>query len=99
MNAPARVGLVGCGVISHAYAKNAAAFDSFEIVACADRDEERSSALAADHGLDAVEVEALLSDALVDVVLNLTPPAAHAACGSRARRTSSSAGRSRRRGR
>ena len=35
MNAPARVGLVGCGVISHAYAKNAAAFDSFEIVACA----------------------------------------------------------------
>ena len=79
MNAPARVGLVGCGVISHAYAKNAAAFDSFEIVACADRDEERSTALAAEHGLDAVDVEALLADAQVDVVLNLTPPAAHAA--------------------
>ena len=47
MNAPARVGLVGCGVISHAYAKNAAAFDSFEIVACADRDDARSVALAA----------------------------------------------------
>ena len=79
MNAPARVGLVGCGVISHAYAKNAAAFDSFEIVACADRDEARSMALAAEHGLDAVDVESLLADAQVDVVLNLTPPAAHAA--------------------
>ena len=79
MNAPARVGLVGCGVISHAYAKNAAAFDSFEIVACADRDDARSVALAAEHGLDAVDVDALLADPLVDIVLNLTPPAAHAA--------------------
>ena len=32
---PARVGIVGCGVISSAYAANAAAFDTFEIVACA----------------------------------------------------------------
>ena len=78
MNAPARVGLVGCGVISHAYAKNAAAFDGFEFVTCADRDEERSAALAAEHGLDAVDVDALLSDTELDVVLNLTPPAAHA---------------------
>jgi predicted dehydrogenase len=78
MNAPARVGLVGCGVISHAYAKNAAAFDGFEFVTCADRDEERSAALAAEYGLDAMAVDALLSDPELDVVLNLTPPAAHA---------------------
>ena len=38
MRTPARVGIVGCGVISHAYAENAPAFDRFEIVACADRD-------------------------------------------------------------
>ena len=46
---------------------------AFSIVVRADRDEERSAAPAAEHGLDAVEVEALLSDAQVDVVLNLTP--------------------------
>ncbi len=32
------VGVVGCGVISRAYAENASAFDSFELVACADLD-------------------------------------------------------------
>ena len=36
MRSPAQVGIVGCGVISRAYAANAAAFDTFEIVACAD---------------------------------------------------------------
>ena len=30
MRTPARVGLVGCGVISRHYAQNAEAFDSFE---------------------------------------------------------------------
>ena len=36
MRTPARVGIVGCGVISTRYVANAAAFDTFEIVACAD---------------------------------------------------------------
>ncbi len=42
MNGPARVGVVGCGVISRQYADNARAFDEYEIVACADLDRERS---------------------------------------------------------
>lgn len=78
MRTPARVGIVGCGVISHAYAENAPAFDRFEIVACADRDPLRSEALAAAHGLTATTVEELVSCADVDVVLNLTPPEVHA---------------------
>ena len=32
MNSPARVGVLGCGVISRQYAENAKAFDSFELV-------------------------------------------------------------------
>jgi phosphoglycerate dehydrogenase-like enzyme len=36
--AVARVGIVGCGVISRHYARNASAFSSFEVVACADLD-------------------------------------------------------------
>jgi predicted dehydrogenase len=78
MNEPARVGLVGCGAISHAYAENAVAFDRFEIVACADRERPRSEALAERHGLAAMDVDALLADADLDLVLNLTPPEAHA---------------------
>jgi predicted dehydrogenase len=77
MTAPARIGVVGCGVISLAYVANAAAFDSFEIVACADLDASRRLALAAEHGLVALEPEALLADPELDIVLNLTPPAVH----------------------
>ena len=77
MIAPARVGLVGCGAISHAYVRNAAAFDRFEIVACSDRDEARSASLAEQHGLQAMTFEALLADREIDLLLNLTSPDAH----------------------
>jgi predicted dehydrogenase len=75
----ARVGIVGCGVISHEYASNAAAFDTWEVVACADLDGERCSTLAGKHDLDVMEVGDLVAHPDVDIVLNLTPPAAHAA--------------------
>ena len=77
MKAPARVGLMGCGVISREYASNAAAFDAFEIVACADLDRERRAALAEEHSLAALDPADLLADPGIDIVLNLTPPAAH----------------------
>lgn len=75
----ARIGVVGCGVISRHYAENAAAFDSFELAACADLDAEQAEALSEAHGIRAVSVEELLADPAIDVVLNLTPAAAHAA--------------------
>jgi predicted dehydrogenase len=78
VTARARVGIVGCGVISQAYAENAAAFDRFEIVSCADRDPLRSEALAAAYGLASTTVDALLAAPDLDLVLNLTPPEAHA---------------------
>lgn len=77
MSAPARVGVIGCGVISRVYASNAPAFDAFEIVACADLDAERCAALAAEHGFTAMGTDALLADPGLDIVLNLTPPAVH----------------------
>ena len=79
MRTPAQVGIVGCGVISRAYAANAAAFDTFEIVACADLEPVRCAALAAAHALGALSVEELLASPSIDVVLNLTPPLAHMA--------------------
>ena len=79
MSAPAHVGVVGCGVISRQYAENAKAFDSFEFVACADLDESQARALAEEHDLRVASVDELIGDPSIDVVLNLTPPAAHAA--------------------
>ena len=78
MRSPARVGIVGCGVISREYATNASAFESFEIVACADLDAARAEATAAEFALEPLPVDELLRSGSIDVVLNLTPPAAHA---------------------
>jgi predicted dehydrogenase len=73
------VGVVGCGVISRHYAENAHAFDSFELVACADLDRAAAERLAAEHGLTVATVDQLVADPSVDVILNLTPPAVHVA--------------------
>jgi predicted dehydrogenase len=77
MRSPVCVGVVGCGVISRQYAENAKAFDSFELVACADLDESQARALAEAHDLRVASVNELIGDPSIDLVLNLTPPAAH----------------------
>ena len=79
MNAPIRVGVLGCGVISRQYAENAKAFDSFELVACADLDHAQARTLEEAHGFPAVSVAELIADPSIDAVLNLTPPGVHAA--------------------
>ena len=75
---------MGCGVISRAYVENASAFPSFDIVACADLDQALAGALAKAGGLAAVGVDELIADPSIDVVLNLTPPLAHAAVTAQA---------------
>jgi len=77
MTRPVRVGIVGCGVISEQYARNAEAFDSFRIVACTDVDAASAARLAADHNLLSATLDEVLSSPEIDVVLNLTPPLAH----------------------
>jgi predicted dehydrogenase len=75
-----RVGVVGCGNISRAYASKLSALPDLALVACADLDRGRAGALAAEFGVPLV----LTPDELIahpdnDVVLNLTVPLAHAA--------------------
>ena len=77
MTSPARVGVLGCGVISRQYAENAKAFDSFELVSCADLDRSQAEALAEAHDLKVASVEELIGDPTIAIVLNLTPPGAH----------------------
>jgi predicted dehydrogenase len=74
----ARVGIVGCGVISKVYARGAAAFDSYDVVACADVDPSCAVLLADEFELEPLGVDELLASPEIDVVLNLTPPFAHA---------------------
>jgi predicted dehydrogenase len=73
------VGVLGCGVIAHRYVDGAAGFPSFDVVACADVDEQTGRAFADRHRLPLASVATLIADPRIDVVLNLTPPAAHAA--------------------
>ncbi|QYY36236.1 Gfo/Idh/MocA family oxidoreductase [Ruficoccus sp. ZRK36] len=77
---PLRVGLIGCGDIARkAYLPFAATCEDFRIVACADLRADMAQALAADFEIPRVlSVDALLADPQIDMVLNLTHPAAHA---------------------
>ena len=77
-HAPLGVGIVGCGNISSAYLDLAPLFGAIEVRACADLDAARARERAAQFGVAARGVEELLASDDVDVVVNLTVPAAHA---------------------
>lgn len=78
MAAKLTVGIVGCGNIAPRYATWCPRFDSINLAACADIDPARAEALAAGFGLRAMPVDEMLSSPEIDIVVNLTPPAAHA---------------------
>lgn len=79
MTAPLRVGVVGAGRISGQYATTLAALPSVAVTAVTDLDAGRASALAAAlPGAAARSFDDLVAADDVDVVLNLTVPAAHA---------------------
>ncbi len=76
------MGVIGCGNISGIYLKNARRLEILDVVACADLDLERARARAAEYDVPrACTVEELLADPAVEIVLNLTVPAAHGEVG------------------
>ena len=81
---PLKVGVVGVGVISDQYFATIPGLSSIELVAVADLNEARAREVAEARGLSAMPVDALLDDPGVDIVLNLTIPAAHAEVDIRA---------------
>jgi len=73
-----RIGVIGCGNISHVYAEKLRALPDLELVACADLDVDRARDYAARHEVPRVLTpEVLVEHPDVDVVLNLTVPVAH----------------------
>ena len=71
------VGIIGCGNISTTYLTLAPMFRGFEIRACADIVAEAAKARAKQFGIRAETVDGLLKTDDVDIVVNLTVPAAH----------------------
>ena len=72
-----KVGIIGCGNISAAYMRMAAFFTEYDVIACADINEDAAAARADEFGLDARSIDALLGSDDIDVIVNLTIPAAH----------------------
>lgn len=76
---PVGVGIVGCGNISRRYVTGMRRFGRLRLVGCADLIPELAEKLADEAGITAYPtIEELLADPAVEVVVNITPPVAHA---------------------
>lgn len=72
------IGVIGVGVISDTYLENLASFPDVEVLILGDLDLERARAQAEKHGVAAHGTAAdVLAHPGVDLVVNLTVPAAH----------------------
>lgn len=76
-NNPLRIGVIGCGNISATYFRLAPLFKHITITACADLNPSLAAQRAAEYGLTALSPAALIASPDIDIVLNLTIPAAH----------------------
>ena len=83
---PMKVGVVGCGMISEIYLKNITTEFSnvLQAYACADLNPAAAQARAEQFGLKAMTVDELIADPEIEIVLNLTIPAAHYEISKRA---------------
>ena len=75
---PLRVGVVGVGKISGQYLATIERVNALRLTAVADLDTARADVVAQEQGVRSLTVDQLIEDDDVDVVLNLTIPAAHA---------------------
>lgn len=79
MSAPIAVGVVGTGVISADYLRTLTESDEVTVVAVGDLDVDRARAVAEAFGIPRAGTAAsVIGDPRLEIVVNLTPPAAHA---------------------
>ena len=71
------VGIIGCGNISASYLSLAPLFRAIEVRGVADQNPAAAEARAKVYGVPAMSVEGLLAAPEIDIVVNLTIPAAH----------------------
>jgi predicted dehydrogenase len=74
-----KIGILGTGNIAPAYITGCSKFpEDIQVTACADLILERAQAFADTHHLQAQSIEELLNNSEIDLIINLTIPAAHA---------------------
>jgi predicted dehydrogenase len=77
------IGVIGCGMVSHAYLGTIARADGLRLKALASRTMASAERQAANYGGEAISVDAMLADPEISVVVNLAPPAVHHMLGRR----------------
>jgi predicted dehydrogenase len=75
---PSKVGIVGCGNICGIYFQAGKTFDILDIVACTDILMDRADSKSQECGCKAYTVDDFYDDPDIDIVINITPPKAHA---------------------
>ncbi|MCQ1572237.1 Gfo/Idh/MocA family oxidoreductase [Neorhizobium galegae] len=71
------VGIMGCGNISTTYFKLSPLFKGLKVLACADLNAQAAQMRAEEYGVKAQSIEQMLANDELDVIVNLTIPAAH----------------------
>jgi predicted dehydrogenase len=75
---PVKTAIVGCGVISDAYLNTMInRFKILDVVGCCDLNLERAQTAAQKYGIEVMTMEEILADEGIEIVVNLTTPAAH----------------------
>lgn len=77
------IGVIGCGMVSHAYLGTIVRAPNLRLKALASRTMVSAQRQAALYGGAATSVDALLADPDITIVVNLAPPATHHAIGRR----------------
>ena len=86
MTSKVKIGVIGCGNISRIYLEQSRTFDILDVKAVADVDISRAQLKASEHAVPNVyTVDEMFADPEIEIILNLTPPAAHGEIGLRAR--------------
>jgi predicted dehydrogenase len=71
------VGIIGCGNISTTYFALSPLFKGLKVLACADLNREAAELRAQEYGVKAQTIGELLANDEIDLIVNLTIPAAH----------------------
>ena len=72
-----KVGIIGCGNISETYFNCQKIFNNFEIIACADLNNDFATKSAEQFNVKALSVDDILSNKEIGLIINLTIPSAH----------------------
>lgn len=75
---PTRIGVLGCGKVSHMYLPNLVRNPAVEIAGVADIDSDTANTVAKQYDVGpVVSPDALIADSSIEVIVNLTPISAH----------------------